>query len=82
MVFLIQNTQNRDSMALHLKIDELIRVLEKADNTLIEAEDDTEKQLHQLKEKYRKLAESVPEDVAGQLRRDLGDEANLVASDG
>jgi low affinity Fe/Cu permease len=82
MVFLIQNTQNRDSMALHLKIDELIRVLEKADNTLIEAEDDTEKQLHQLKEKYRKLAESVPEDVAGQLRRDLGDEADLVASDG
>ena len=57
MVFLIQNTQNRDSMALHLKIDELIRVLEKADNSLIEAEDDTDKQLQELKEKYRKLAE-------------------------
>jgi low affinity Fe/Cu permease len=57
MVFLIQNTQNRDSMALHLKIDELIRVLEKADNALIEAEDDTDKELRELKEKYRKLAE-------------------------
>ncbi len=57
MVFLIQNTQNRDSMALHLKIDELIRALEKADNTLIEAEDDTDTQLRELKQKYRKLAE-------------------------
>jgi low affinity Fe/Cu permease len=56
MVFLIQNTQNRDSMALHLKIDELIRVLEKADNTLIEAEDETDAELQKLKEKYRKVA--------------------------
>jgi low affinity Fe/Cu permease len=59
MVFLIQNTQNRDSMAMHLKIDELIRALEKADNTLIEAEDDTDKELRELKEKYRKLAEKA-----------------------
>ena len=57
MVFLIQNTQNRDSMALHLKIDELIRVLSKADNAMIEAEDDSDKELRELKEKYRKLAE-------------------------
>ncbi len=57
MVFLIQNTQNRDSMALHLKIDELIRVLSKADNAMIEAEDDSDKELQELKEKYRKLAE-------------------------
>jgi low affinity Fe/Cu permease len=59
MVFLIQNTQNRDSMAMHLKIDELIRALEKADNTLIEAEGDTDKELRELKEKYRKLAEKA-----------------------
>lgn len=58
MVFLIQNTQNRDSMALHLKIDELIRVLSEADDALMEAEDDTDTQLRELKEKYRKLAEA------------------------
>ena len=81
MVFLIQNTQNRDSEALHLKLDELIRVLEKADNTLIEAEDDTEQQLQQLKEKYRRLAESAPEDLASQLRRDICDEVSPAASD-
>jgi low affinity Fe/Cu permease len=80
MVFLIQNTQNRDSMALHLKMDELIRVLEKADNTLIEAEDDTDKQLQELKEKYRKLAESAPKDIVNQLERGLVDGAATAAA--
>ena len=46
-----------DARLLPEEIDELIRVLEKADNSLIEAEDDTDKQLQELKEKYRKLAE-------------------------
>jgi low affinity Fe/Cu permease len=42
MVFLIQNTQNRDSSALHLKLDELIRVSERARNRLLDLEDLTE----------------------------------------
>src|SRR6266571_4194467 len=41
MVFLIQNTQNRDALAIHLKLDELIRALEEADNDLMRAEDET-----------------------------------------
>src|SRR5689334_3533844 len=45
MVFLIQNTQNRDTEALQLKIDELIRVTERARNRLINLEDLTEEQL-------------------------------------
>lgn len=49
MVFLIQNTQNRDSLALHLKIDELIRATEAADNALMTAEDQTDRELHALK---------------------------------
>jgi len=58
MVFLIQNTQNRDSKALHLKIDELIRAIEEADNAMIEAEDDTEQRLRELKAEYHRIAEA------------------------
>jgi low affinity Fe/Cu permease len=55
MVFLIQNTQNRDAMAMHLKLDELIRAIENADNNLIRAEDETQDELRALKEKYESL---------------------------
>ena len=56
MVFLIQNTQNRDAKALHLKLDEIIHVISKARNELIEVEDLTDEDLRQLVEIYRKLA--------------------------
>ena len=49
MVFLIQNTQNRDSASLHLKLDELIRVSESARNRLLDLEGLTEAELEQLK---------------------------------
>src|SRR4051812_29849640 len=55
MVFLIQNTQNRDAMAMHLKLDELIRAMESADNELIRAEDETQDELRALKQKYESL---------------------------
>jgi low affinity Fe/Cu permease len=55
MVFLIQNTQNRDAMAMHLKLDELIRAISSADNDLIRAEDETQDELHALKAKYEAL---------------------------
>jgi low affinity Fe/Cu permease len=55
MVFLIQNTQNRDAMAMHLKLDELIRAIENADNNLIRAEDETQDELRALKQKYESL---------------------------
>ncbi|HEV2675406.1 MAG TPA: low affinity iron permease family protein [Aliidongia sp.] len=45
MVFLIQNTQNRDTQALHLKIDELIRVSVDARNSMMTLEDATEEQI-------------------------------------
>ena len=56
MVFLIQNTQNRDTEALQLKIDELIRVTEQARNRLINLEDLTEEELDQVKEELTKAA--------------------------
>jgi low affinity Fe/Cu permease len=57
MVFLIQNTQNRDAQAIHLKLDELIRATEAADNELIRAEDDTDEELAMLKQRYAELVD-------------------------
>src|SRR4051795_13522715 len=61
MVFLIQNTQNRDAMAMHLKLDELISSIEEADNAIINAEDDTDEELAQLKQKYEALCDEHEE---------------------
>lgn len=55
MVFLIQHTQNRDAMAMQLKLDEIIRAIENADNAIIEAEEESDETLRELKEKYQNL---------------------------
>jgi low affinity Fe/Cu permease len=55
MVFLIQHTQNRDSLAMQLKLDELIRSVETADNAIIDAEEESDETLHVLKQKYQSL---------------------------
>ena len=55
MVFLIQNSQNRDSRAMHLKLDELIRAIENASNTLIDAEEEDEERLDQLRKLYAQI---------------------------
>lgn len=56
MVFVIQNTQNRDNAALQLKLDELIRVLKGANNDMMTLEDESIDQLEQLRESYRELS--------------------------
>ncbi len=58
MVFLIQNAQNRESKAVHLKLDELILAVRGAKNELIDIESLTEQQLEQLADRYRRFAES------------------------
>jgi low affinity Fe/Cu permease len=58
MVFLIQNTQNRDTEALQLKIDELIRVTEQARNRLINLEDLTEEEMDKVKRELTDIARS------------------------
>jgi low affinity Fe/Cu permease len=55
MVFLIQNSQNRDSAAIHLKLDEIIRAIEAASNQMIDAEEEDDEELQKLKEQYREL---------------------------
>jgi low affinity Fe/Cu permease len=57
MVFLIQNTQNRDAKAMHLKLDELIYHLKGARNTLIDLEDLSEEELQQLQEEFKQIKE-------------------------
>ncbi len=62
MVFLIQNTQNRDSTALQLKLDELIRATAGARNALLDLEELTEQQLEQLRSQYKQLAQQAREE--------------------
>jgi low affinity Fe/Cu permease len=55
MVFLIQNTQNRDAKAMHLKLDEIIRALKGARNELVDLEDLSDEELKKLEEQFRRL---------------------------
>ena len=59
MVFLIQNTQNRDSQAIHAKLNELVVNLTGADNQLVRAEDLAEEELSDLKEHFEELADAT-----------------------
>ena len=61
MVFLIQNTQNRDTEAMHLKLDELIRATRGAHNRMMDLEERGEEELDKLREQY--------EDIAKRARR-------------
>lgn len=57
MVFLIQNTQNRDSKAIHLKLDELLRAVDSARTPLVSLEERSDDDLAQLAEEFRQLGE-------------------------
>ena len=59
MVFLIQNTQYRDSEAIHIKLDELIRSIKEARNSLLDLEDMEDEELDRLRADYEKLAEQA-----------------------
>ena len=59
MVFIIQQSQNRDSLAIQIKLNELIAANEKASNRLVDVEDLTEDELEILKTFYIKLAEKI-----------------------
>ena len=55
MVFLIQNTQNRDALAMHLKLDELVKSQEGARNDLINLEDCSDEELQRLHEEFERV---------------------------
>jgi low affinity Fe/Cu permease len=71
MVFLIQNTQNRDSAALHLKLDELIRVSESARNKLLDLEGLSEAELEHLKGSFTRLADAPDAALLHEAAEDL-----------
>jgi len=63
MVFVLQNTQYRDSEAIQIKLDELIRSIEGAHNALLELEELGQKDLDRIKAEYAKLAEKARKDL-------------------
>ena len=63
MVFLVQNTQNRDSAAIQLKLDELIRAAQGAHNALLDLEELTEQDLTRLRDRYERLARQARSDL-------------------
>jgi low affinity Fe/Cu permease len=62
MVFLIQNTQNRDSEAIHLKLDELIRAVHSARTRLVDLEDLSDEELQGLHEEFHELRDRHQDD--------------------
>jgi low affinity Fe/Cu permease len=74
MVFLIQNTQNRDSEAMHIKLDELIRAMQGAHNALLNLEDLEQCDLDGIRADYEKLAEQARTDLKrGMLDTGISD---------
>jgi low affinity Fe/Cu permease len=63
MVFLIQRTQNKDSLALHLKLNELVAAAHGASNRLIDVEDLTEAELRLLHSHYQRLVKLAKQDA-------------------
>jgi len=64
MVFLIQNTQNRDTGAMQAKLDELIRAIEGAHNALLDLEELDENDIERIRKDYRKLAAEARKQLA------------------
>lgn len=69
MVFVIQNTQNRDTASLHIKIDELIRVTKRARNVLLDLEEVDDKTLETLRQGYELLARKAKSRIEARARK-------------
>src|SRR5437773_8695523 len=64
MVFLIQRTQNKDALAIHLKLNEIVAALEGASNNLIDVEDLTEGEIETLHTHYQALVKMARKDLS------------------
>jgi low affinity Fe/Cu permease len=68
MVFLLQNTENRDFAAIHLKLDEMIRAMQGANNAFVNVEALSLEELERLKQHYERLAGKARERLGGEAR--------------
>ena len=59
MVFLLQHSQNRDTMAIHLKLDELVRAIHAAQNSMLNLDDLEEEELHVLLKGYQRMGQEA-----------------------
>jgi low affinity Fe/Cu permease len=66
MVFLIQNTQNRDARAIHLKLNELIHAVDKAKNQMIDVENLSDVELEALKKTYEEIRTTAEDRLQGR----------------
>ncbi len=64
MVFLIQNSQNRDSKLIQLKLDELIRAVETAETSMISLDEMSETELNEVRENFVQLAAEASEEIS------------------
>jgi low affinity Fe/Cu permease len=69
MVFLIQNTQNRDALAMHIKLDELIRAVQGARNRMVDLEDLSVEELDVLKTRFTALAHQARQTLTDSRSR-------------
>lgn len=83
MVFLIQNSQNRESAATQLKLDEIIRALEGASNRLIDIEESSEDRLAHLKQLYERVRVGDEEDdrVIEEIASETAEKAEQTAQE-
>jgi low affinity Fe/Cu permease len=80
MVFLIQRTQNKDSQAIHLKLNELIASLKGPSNRLIDIEDMTEQELEILSGYFRKLSVMAKKDIDLSVSHSIEEAEELHSS--
>jgi low affinity Fe/Cu permease len=66
MVFLIQRSQNKDALAMHVKLNEIVKAIAGASNRIVNVEDLSEGELQRLQERYQALAKRVAETSAGK----------------
>src|SRR5712664_1112477 len=71
MVFLIQNTQNRDAKAVHLKLDEIIRAIKGARNELVDLEELSDEELKRLEKQFQRIRRKAEHD-GNHRHREVG----------
>src|SRR5438874_9776381 len=74
MVFLIQNTQNRDAKAVHLKLDEIIRAIKGARNELVDLEDLSDEDLKKLEQQFQRIRQKAEHDGNHATKRHVPEE--------